>query len=178
MHATPLHPVGPAPRHPATTATRQRRVLMMLAGMAALLAGPAGHADGSRLAPRTVLPQSYQQECAACHLAYPPGLLPAESWRRLMNNLPRHFGTDASLDVAAAASILDALVANSARGGRAAAAPPDDRITRSSWFVREHRKITPATWKLATVKSPANCIACHTRADQGDFDEDTVRIPR
>jgi mono/diheme cytochrome c family protein len=28
------------------------------------------------------------------------------------------------------------------------------------------------------VKSAANCIACHTQADQGNFDEHTVRIPR
>jgi len=40
----------------------------------------------------------YQQECAACHLAYPPGLLPAASWQRPMGNLPKHFGTEASLD--------------------------------------------------------------------------------
>ena len=44
-----------------------------------------------------VLPR-YQQECAACHIAYPPRMLPAESWRRVLNGLPNHFGTDASLD--------------------------------------------------------------------------------
>jgi signal transduction histidine kinase len=31
----------------------------------------------------------YQQECAACHIAYPAGMLPAASWKRLMNNLPK-----------------------------------------------------------------------------------------
>ena len=46
------------------------------------------------------VPPAYTQECASCHTAYPPGLLPAPSWRRLLNNLPRHFGTDASLDAA------------------------------------------------------------------------------
>ena len=35
-----------------------------------------------------------------------------------------------------------------------------------------------ATWQRPAVKSASNCAACHTRADQGDFDEHTVRIPR
>jgi hypothetical protein len=31
-------------------------------------------------------------------------MLPAASWQRLMGNLPRHFGTDASLDAATTAA--------------------------------------------------------------------------
>lgn len=27
----------------------------------------------------------YQQECSSCHVAYPPDMLPAASWQRLMN---------------------------------------------------------------------------------------------
>jgi cytochrome b len=48
-----------------------------------------------------LLPQ-HKQECAACHMAFPPGALPAASWQRIkrMSNLPRHYGTDASLDAA------------------------------------------------------------------------------
>ena len=56
----------------------------------------------------------YQQECAACHLAYPPGLLPAASWQRLMGNLPQHFGTDASLDPATVKEIGQWLQAHAA----------------------------------------------------------------
>jgi hypothetical protein len=33
-------------------------------------------------------------------------------------------------------------------------------------------------WRLAAVKSPANCAACHTTAEQGDFRERNIRIPR
>ena len=40
----------------------------------------------------------YRQECATCHIAYPPGMLPAASWQRILGNMSRHFGTDASLD--------------------------------------------------------------------------------
>lgn len=138
---------------------------------------PPALADGSRLAAMAPLP-AYQQECAACHVAYPPGLLPAPSWRRLMSNLPQHFGTDASLDARTVQELATWLGANAATGRRAGEAPPEDRITRTAWFVREHREVPATTWKRPAVKSPANCAACHTRAEQGDFDEDHVRIPR
>lgn len=143
----------------------------------ALTTGVAA-ADERASAARVPLLPKYQQECAACHLAYPPGLLPASSWNRLMADLPRHFGTDASLDAASVTEIRRWLQTHAATDRRAATPPPDDRITRSAWFVREHREIGAAVWKRPSVKSPSNCAACHTRADQGVFDEHDVRIPR
>ena len=32
----------------------------------------------------------YIEECGACHLAYPPGLLPVQSWRGIMSDLEDH----------------------------------------------------------------------------------------
>ncbi|MEK8050887.1 diheme cytochrome c [Ideonella sp. DXS22W] len=148
---------------------------------AAALALPgAARADESRSAAVPLLP-AYKQECSACHVAYPPGLLPAASWQRLMTNLPCHFGTDASVDAATLKELSGWLSANAGtakRVRRDPTPPPDDRITRSAWFQREHREVSAATWKLAAVKSPSNCAACHTRADQGSFNEHDIRIPR
>jgi len=120
----------------------------------------------------------YREECAACHIAYPPGMLPAVSWQRVMVNLPRHYGTDASLDPGTVSALAGWLAANAAASGRRSEPPPEDRITRSAWFVRKHREVAPATWTLPGVRSAANCAACHARADQGDFNEHNVRIPR
>jgi Dihaem cytochrome c len=145
--------------------------------LAALLASPAWAGDGSHPAPTPLLPK-YVQECAACHLAYPPALLPAASWQRVMANLPRHYGTDASLDPATASALATWLTANAATSSRRSESPPGDRITRSNWFIREHNELAAATWKLPKVRSAANCAACHTQADQGDFNEHKVRIPR
>ena len=62
-------------------------------GILALLGlWPIAQAD-DRTAPVPLLPK-YQQECAACHTAYPPGLLPAASWQRLMGGLGKHFGVE------------------------------------------------------------------------------------
>lgn len=120
----------------------------------------------------------YQQECAACHLAYPAGMLPAASWQLLMSHLPKHFGTDASLEPAQVQAISRWLTDHAATRAKRAAPPPEDRITRAAWFVHEHDEVPAATWKRASIKSPSNCIACHTRADQGDFNERFIRIPR
>jgi hypothetical protein len=55
--------------------------------------------------------------------------------------------------------------------------PPQDRITRSAWFERQHRKVDPAVWKLPSVKSAAQCAACHGGAEQGRFGDDELITP-
>lgn len=95
-----------------------------------------------------------------------------------MDTLSRHYGTDASLDAATAKQLSSWLAANAGASRRAREAPPEDRITRSAWFGREHDEVPAAAWRSAAVKSAANCGACHTQASRGDFDEHRVRIPR
>jgi hypothetical protein len=132
---------------------------------------------GGRTSRVPLLPK-YQEECAACHVAYPPGMLPQASWQRIMNNLPRHYGTDASLDAATVRELSSWLDANAGTYKRVAEAPPQDRITRSAWFIRKHDEVSESVWKRPSVKSASNCIACHTQANQGVFNEHDVRIPR
>jgi mono/diheme cytochrome c family protein len=136
------------------------------------------HADAPLRVP--MLP-AYQQECGSCHLAYPPGLLPAASWQRLLGGLERHFGSDASLDAATVRELSQWLGVHAGsyrKVQREGAPPPEDRITRANWFVREHREVPADAWKRPSIRSAAQCAACHTRAEQGDFDEHAVRIPR
>lgn len=133
------------------------------------------HADGSRM-PTKVLP-SYTTECAACHTAYPPGMLPAASWQRIMKGLDRHYGTDASLDAKTVAEIGQWLQTHAGTYKRVAEAPPQDRLTQSAWFARKHHKIEAAVWQLPSVKSAANCAACHTGTEQGRFDDDHLQRP-
>jgi hypothetical protein len=142
------------------------------------LAFAADHAAADARFERVPLTPTYQRECAACHVAYPPGLLPAASWQRLIASLSRHYGVDASLDAATSKELSDWLGAHAATSRRTAAAPAQDRITQSAWFQREHDEVAASTWKLQAVKSPANCAACHPQADQWDFNEHSVRIPR
>ena len=142
--------------------------LAALLGLAAL---PAA-ADKPRLPPNP----AYMAECGSCHVPYPPKLLPAQSWRALMARLDRHFGSDASLDAKTSEEISRYLAAHAGRRDAPAGAEP--RITETRWFAREHDEVPAALWKGAAVKSPANCAACHTRADEGDYSERTLRLPK
>lgn len=155
------------------TRTRLARAALVGLALPLALAARAGDHEG-----RTAVawPKSYLQECAACHVAYPPGLLPAASWARLMGGLDRHFGTDASLDPQDVQRLGQWLQDNAGRR-HAGATVPEDRITRTAWFERKHRHIEDATWRLPSVRSAANCMACHTGADQGRYSEHALRMP-
>lgn len=158
---------------------RAERTVRGAAAPAGLAAATSDDAGGAAL---------YRKECGACHLAYPPGLLPAESHRRILAGLERHFGQNAELDPASTARLEGYLVARAADAGThrksakvlaslgGGAAPL--RITEVPYFRREHRKIGPEVVARPAVRSLANCAACHGGAADWDFDEDRVRIPR
>lgn len=147
--------------------------------LAALACAVPARAD--KMAMPGEVPGAYRTECGACHIAYAPGLLPAASWRSLMSGLSRHYGSDASLDAALTAELSAWLQANAARtreGRRDPAPPTEDRITRSAWFLREHRELGVDVWRRASIGSASNCAACHPNAGQGRFSEHELRIPR
>lgn len=146
-------------------------VAYMLAMLAAVLLAPAEADDGLPAAVNA----TWHTECGACHVPYPPKLLPARSWREVMGGLDRHFGTDASLDPTAAAGVAAFLEQHA---GRDRGEPPTIRITETAWFRRKHRKVSPVVWRRAEVRSPANCAACHPAAGRGGYDEHAVRLPR
>lgn len=122
-------------------------------------------------------PKSYETECASCHIAYPPALMGQKNWQNIMSGLDKHFGTDASLDPKTQTEITQWLMKNAATKERYSALAPENRITKTTWFIRKHDEVRSDVWKRAGVKSPANCSACHVDAAKGDFNEDRVRIP-
>ena len=151
---------------------------------------PSGEArgDGGNDSMPRLSHKNWQQECASCHLAYPPSLLPRASWQRLMSGLEQHFGENASLDPATQADILKFLEANAADTGnspigrrvmqRMGSKDAPLRITETRWFVGKHDEVPRATWTRKSVGSAANCAACHGQAERGVFDDDSVRIPK
>ena len=123
-------------------------------------------------------PASFTAECSSCHMAYPPSLTGKANWRGIMAGLDKHYGVDASIDSKTQQEISTWLLANAATSARQAAVSPEFRITRSDWFIRKHDEVSASVWKRASIKSAANCGACHSGAARGDFDEDGVRIPK
>ena len=130
----------------------------------------------------------YKEECGSCHMAYPPGLLPAASWSKMMESLDDHFGDNAELDADTYQAINNYLVENSAgtTGYRQSkkflrkldAKNPPLRISELSYFRHEHDEIPDRMVKNnPEVLSYSNCNACHARAEQGSFNEHDIKIP-
>ena len=156
-----------------TPCTKGRRVVIAAVSALVILAGAVAAGAGNRGA--APVNDAWRTECGACHVAYPPPLLPARSWQAIMGGLDKHFGSDASLDPAATAEIASFLERN---GGRDRGPTTSLRITDTPWFRRKHRKVAAAVWARPAIEGPANCSACHPAADRGHYDDDTVTVPR
>jgi len=136
----------------------------------------------------TVTNPLYKDECGSCHMAYPPGLLPAKSWRKLMSGLEDHFGDNAELDAQTAESISQYLLTNSAEQSDYRRSRKFSQSIKSSdiplrisdipYFKHEHDEIPKSmVSENPQVKSFSQCNACHAKAEQGLFNEHDVRIP-
>ncbi len=108
-------------------------------------------------------------ECGACHMAFPARLLPATSWKKIMQGLSDHFGEDASLDPETAKHITSYFMKNSEKGRFR---NPALRITELRWFVKEHRDHEVSRRAKKRAGTMSNCKACHRGADRGNFDDD------
>ncbi|MCW9035409.1 MAG: diheme cytochrome c [Alphaproteobacteria bacterium] len=146
-----------------------------------LLIGGVAHASGASSRYNPVQDQTTINECGACHMVFHPQMLPAKSWDKIMDGLANHFGEDASLDEKNVMQLKKYHMENAAdskwwggkfmRGLSKSSAPL--RITETPYWVREHNEEVPArAWKDPKVKSKANCVACHSRANKGDYDDD------
>ncbi len=174
------------------TAPRQTRPLLARTGAmvatavtaAALLlatANPAGAGEHIY----DIGNKTYKSECGTCHVAYPPQLLPAASLRLIMSGLDKHFGSDASIDPKAAEELGRYLAQNAGQRRGLEGTPAKNpgagmtpRISTTPWFIKEHRKVADTIRNNNTIGNAANCAACHTRADSGDYSERSLRLPR
>ncbi len=145
----------------------------------AVLLPLAARAD--ELRPPRDAPPAFQAECASCHIAFPPQLLAANDWRRVMRALEKHYGDNASLDDRTRQTLEDFYVRNAGKAAKAGVDRTNEaelpRITRTPWFVREHREVRQTDWRHVKVKTPANCVACHTRAAEGSYREREIVMP-
>ena len=161
-----------------TTALRPLALGVAALAVTVMLLGRAQAGDDDYYPP--VTDKLTLQEFASCHIAFPPSMLPAASWKRMMGELEDHFGDDASVDAETAAAITRYLVDNAGdaprqaskllRGLRPGEAPL--RITELPKWVREHDEVPESDWTHKDVGSKANCTACHIDADKGYFEDD------
>jgi hypothetical protein len=145
----------------------------------------ASRGGGSNL--KAATDPTYKEMCGACHLVYPPELLPARSWERILGRLDTHFGEspDAKAkDVAAIAAYLKANAADRSTSKKAVSimrsigSETPERITDIPYIKRKHDETSASVFARKSIGSRSNCIACHRDAEQGVFDEDGVSIPK
>lgn len=130
----------------------------------------------------------YANECGSCHMAYQPGLMIENSWKKIMGNLSNHFKVDASLNQKDTMTLTAYLVKNSSDKSIAYLSSvitkytnPNQaplRITQGDVFRSYHDEVSSRVFKRKSIGSASNCAACHTTANRGLYDEDYVRIPR
>ncbi len=163
--------------------------------LALLIAVPLFAASGALIAwlaekpglgvPVAPLDPVYAEECGACHAPFHPSLAPAATWSAIMDGLTSHFGEDASLDPATAATIRRYLDANSAEAYDTKAAnrlrrvdPADPlRITATPFWQRTHARLPDRIFAAKSVGARSNCAACHADASSGRFDPSAIEIP-
>jgi hypothetical protein len=131
--------------------------------------------------------EMFKQTCGACHFAYQPGLLPSGSWEKILSNLPSHFGEEITLDEKSKNIIHEYLKENSAEYATAKRAKKilhslggqtPLRITETPYIREKHRELDPTIFTKPSIGSRSNCVACHSAAEQGNYDDDFVNIPK
>lgn len=128
--------------------------------------------------------ERYVEECGACHYAYPPGLLPASSWQKIMAGLEDHFEDNAETDADTVNYITQYLVANALREGQASRLSvllrnmPNDpplRITDLPGFRQAHEPDLELAESLNMgMEFFSPCEDCHRQADKAIFDKELL----
>ena len=134
------------------------RIVVTSAWLLAAVASPAtGHEDLWKVTEDNA---AWRSECGACHMAFPPGMLPAGDWLVIMRGLDRHFGANASLDEPVRSQIAAFLERHGASGFFLGGGDEAPRITATSWFERKHQGAI-RLWRKGRVKSLVECPVCH-----------------
>ena len=130
----------------------------------------------------------WESECGECHLAFHPTLLPARSWKLMMQEQHNHFDEDLDYDEETINEILEFVVTNAAESGltepahkikrSVAVTETPQRITETHYWKRKHREIEDKYWKSKKVNSKTNCDACHLDANTGWFEDSNMRLPK
>ncbi|OIR18059.1 dihem cytochrome c [mine drainage metagenome] len=149
------------------------KILLPVISVAVVLAAMSGaaRADQRGVFPAD-MPASYRSECGDCHVAFAPDLLPVDAWHRIMSDLMKHYGVDATLEAKEREEIESFLARNAGHGLHAKKNGDQLRLTDTLWFHRRHGKVKPL-FQDPRVVSKANCTACHQHADEGRYDQYT-----
>jgi hypothetical protein len=132
---------------------------------------------------------TYRKECGACHFAYLPGLLPARSWNRVLDQLGNHFGENVEFGSVVSTTLREYLTSNAGdkvpdKGPAVLLERVDvhttpERITQIPLVIRNHIVVREVIKVNGQVKARTitNCDACHQKAGEGSFALRDLLVP-
>lgn len=132
-----------------------------------------------------VTSELYRSECGDCHAAFPPGLLPQRSWRRLFETQDEHFGDDLGLDEDTVGELLEYTERNAADDSRYHRSKSimrsielhetPLRITEVPHIMLKHKSIPRNLLENIGLKGVSNCDVCHGRVEEGSFNPREIK---
>jgi mono/diheme cytochrome c family protein len=140
--------------------------------------------DGQPIGPAMIM--EYTTNCGDCHVPLRPELLPSAGWKSIFTHLDDHFGQAVQLTETDRDGLLNYLATYSADRSFTKTArkimesmgdETVERVTDVPYIRKKHDDIDSAVFERPSIERRSNCIACHTRAVEGIFKDDSVKIP-
>ena len=104
----------------------------------------------------------YLENCAGCHVALPPEVMPTETWRQLLLD-PQHYGRQLQLPVGPPRILIWNYLRDFSRPHTKEEEIPY-RLPQSRYFKALHPRV-----KLPRPTSVGTCLTCHPSADRYNF---------
>lgn len=106
--------------------------------------------------------QVYLENCATCHIALPPAVLPTDTWARLLQD-PQHYGQRIELPRDPGRLLIWEYLRNFSRP-KNRDEPTPYRINDSRLFKALHPQV-----ELPQPTTLGSCLTCHVGAERYDF---------
>jgi hypothetical protein len=104
----------------------------------------------------------YLENCATCHVALPPAVMPSETWRQLLQD-SQHYGVEIPVLSGPSLQVLWDYIRTYSRPQKADEEIPY-RVYQSNFFKILHPRV-----KFASRPGLNSCVSCHPGAGQYDF---------
>lgn len=106
----------------------------------------------------------YMKTCSACHVALPPEVLPSETWKKLLENPNKHYGTSIPNLIRLGQLLMWDYLQAFSRTLSAKDEPVPFYVGQSRYFKILHPRV-----KFKETVTNGSCIICHPGVENFDF---------
>lgn len=107
--------------------------------------------------------QLYLENCSSCHIPIPPGVLPTETWKQVLENPQDHYGTQVPTMLGPVVLLMWDYLRTFSRPVNPEESVPT-LVAQSRYFKALHPKV-----ELPEVVTNKTCVTCHQGANQLDY---------